>query len=120
MNRVRHTLENNPAFLQKALGSLERYFFLLAFAAYVNQVIPASSEMPFSRWIMTRGEVWNMLDGLRRRGPYLFLFRPVEDLSAFATSHSQLATSQPGGELEHVVIRVGRGVAREMTMCISR
>ena len=105
MNRVRHTVMNEPSCLEKASGSLERYFFLLAFCAYVNEVVPQDRPTSFSQWIMSRGEIWNMLEMLRRKGENLFLFRPVEDLSAFSVSSSHLALNN-GSELEHVVIRV--------------
>jgi hypothetical protein len=88
--------------LDKALGSLERYFFLLSFCAYVNESHVHDFKEPFSRWIVARGEIWNMLEGLRQKGASLFLFRPVEDLSAF----SKTGTTGIPNELENAVIRV--------------
>jgi hypothetical protein len=123
---VKYSTTGDVACLTKAMGCLERYFFLLAFCAYVNEwqsphesvnslnevieVKPAS----FREWLSARTEIWRMLETLRHRGPRLFLFRPVEDLSVFAreSSESKVPLTAWGenipvpSELEKFVIKV--------------
>jgi hypothetical protein len=80
INRVRHTIDNTGSHLERAHGFLERYFFLLCFAAYANETLSPSSELlpeAFSQWMINRPEIGNMLSGFRKRGPDLLLFRPV-------------------------------------------
>jgi hypothetical protein len=112
MNRVRHTVNNDFFYLEKALGFLERYFFLLSFTSYVNSTfLPTmkssdtadSDVISFGDWLDARPEVWNMMENLRKKGPQLFLFRPVEDLSMFS---SVVRSGMGVNELEDVVIRV--------------
>ena len=97
--------------LQKALGMLERYFFLLCFAAYLRDqdgsVLNANSShteldlgnhvvtevadqadqegrerQTFALWLKQRPEIQNMLELFRNKTkPSLLLFRPVEDFS---------------------------------------
>lgn len=91
MNRIRQTTvssnqqeydPNNNEYLAKALAGLERYFFLLIFTAYINESQDTRFTMRFSDWVKGRSEIWSMMQKLRRKGPQLYLFRPVEDLSA--------------------------------------
>jgi len=91
MNRIRQTTvssnqqeydPNSNEYLAKALAGLERYFFLLIFTAYINESPDTSFAMRFSDWVKARSEIWSMMQKLRRKGPQLYLFRPVEDLSA--------------------------------------
>jgi hypothetical protein len=63
-----------------ALIGLERYFSLLCFAAYINESADTTFEETFSSWLRQRTEIWSMLQGMRRKGPRLYLFRPVDDL----------------------------------------
>lgn len=66
--------------MSKALSGLQRYFFLLCFTAYVNESPNTKFENRFSSWVRSRTEVWAMLQNMRRKGPRLYFFRPVEDL----------------------------------------
>ncbi|GAA5805134.1 inositol hexakisphosphate-domain-containing protein [Helicostylum pulchrum] len=85
-NRIRQTTQTSSTgydennYLGKALGGLQRYFFLLCFTAYVNESPNTKFEMRFSNWVRNRTEVWAMLKNMRRKGPRLYMFRPVEDL----------------------------------------
>lgn len=85
-NRIRQTTQTSSAdydennYLNKALGGLQRYFFLLCFTAYVNESPNTKFEKRFSSWVRARTEVWAMLQNMRRKGPRLYMFRPVEDL----------------------------------------
>lgn len=121
-HRVTYSTTGEIASLSKALGCLERYFFLLAFCAYVNEwtteftgsTVTFSSAGSFREWLLSRAEIWRMLENLRRRGPRLFLFRPVEDLSIFAENEKSGSLSGWGvqsgmpvaSELEKFVIKV--------------
>ncbi|GAN09242.1 metal ion binding oxidoreductase [Mucor ambiguus] len=85
-NRIRQTTQTSSAdydesnYLSKALNGLQRYFFLLCFTAYVNESPNTKFENRFSSWVRSRTEVWAMLQNMRRKGPRLYFFRPVEDL----------------------------------------
>ena len=46
--RVRYTISGDTSLLTKAAGFLERYFFLLAFASYVEE---AQDQILFSEWL---------------------------------------------------------------------
>lgn len=85
-NRIHQTTQTSSAdydennYLSKALGGLQRYFFLLCFTAYVNESPNTKFETRFSSWVRARTEIWAMLQNMRRKGPRLYFFRPVEDL----------------------------------------
>jgi hypothetical protein len=85
-NRIRQTTQtfsadyNENNYLSKALAGLQRYFFLLCFTAYVNESPNTKFETRFSSWVRARTEIWAMLQNMRRKGPRLYFFRPVEDL----------------------------------------
>jgi hypothetical protein len=85
-NRIRQTTQTSSAdynesnYLGKALAGLQRYFFLLCFTAYVNESPNTKFETRFSSWVRARTEIWAMLKNMRRKGPRLYFFRPVEDL----------------------------------------
>lgn len=87
MNRVRQTKQSasdNDTFLSKALSGLQRYFFLLAFTSYINESADTRFETRFSSWVKARTEIWTMLQHIRRKGPQLYLFRPVDDLRSLS------------------------------------
>lgn len=85
LHRVKYSTTGDIACLSKAMGCLERYFFLLAFSAYVNEweepsehkagvdggeplAVPGTHES-FREWLSNRTEIWRMLETLRIRGP---------------------------------------------------
>lgn len=92
-NRIRQTGETSPSdydkntYLSKALAGLQRYFFLLCFTAYVNESPNTRFETRFSSWVRARTEIWAMLQNMRRKGPRLYFFRPVEDLHQLIHPH---------------------------------
>ena len=92
MHRVSYSNTDDPAFLEKALNCLERYFFLLAFTAYCNESFTQSPDAPlhqnFSEWLQNRPEIWSSLEHLRRKGPRLTVFRPVDDLTVLGAPDS--------------------------------
>ncbi|KAG0177898.1 hypothetical protein DFQ29_004184 [Apophysomyces sp. BC1021] len=48
--------------------------------AYINESPDTRFETRFSFWVKERSEIWNQLLHIRRKGPQLYLFRPVDDL----------------------------------------
>ncbi|KAJ3086244.1 hypothetical protein HK102_013370 [Quaeritorhiza haematococci] len=84
--RVQYSSSGDLAALEKALGCLERYFFLLAFASYVNEHLSSGFNMTFRDWIRSRSEIYRMLEHMRRKGPRLYMFRPIEDLTVLSDS----------------------------------
>ncbi|GAA5911266.1 hypothetical protein JCM6882_004080 [Rhodosporidiobolus microsporus] len=84
-----------------ALAALERYFFLVAFAAFVEDSPPTSTNgsnaqpvLTFSAWLKRRTEIAKMISRLRKTGREaaasasstegFYVFSPVHDLSAIA------------------------------------
>lgn len=68
----------------RALGALERYFFLVAFSAFVAES-DGSFSTSFSRWLETRSEIGRMIARMRKDGKgHFYVFAPVQDLSAIA------------------------------------
>ncbi|KAJ3409888.1 hypothetical protein HDV05_004169 [Chytridiales sp. JEL 0842] len=115
LHRVRYSNTGDMASLEKAIGCLERYFFLLAFSSYVTETIDLKFDIQFSEWLRSRIEIWRMLSNLRREGPRLDLFRPVDDLSVFSEDAPSMsgwsrAPSRPiANELEKFVIKGRQG-----------
>lgn len=119
---------NENSYLSKALNGLQRYFFLLCFTAYVNESPNTKFEQRFSSWVRARTEVWSMLQNMRRKGPRLYFFRPVEDLHQL-TTHNQkklgsgmfdmVATTDATVEMENVVINVSfpKKENKTITLC---
>ncbi|SGZ32317.1 BQ5605_C040g11854 [Microbotryum silenes-dioicae] len=88
----------------KALAALERYFFLIAFAAFINDAFSTWSSpvaqnvggkssterrigapLKFSMWLKERTEIGKMLARLKKTGQgHFWVFSPIQDLSAIA------------------------------------
>ena len=54
LHRVHYSNTGNIGSLEKALGCLERYFFLLAFCSYVSDNIGNDFASTFSEWLTCR------------------------------------------------------------------
>ncbi|PWN50330.1 hypothetical protein IE53DRAFT_369000 [Violaceomyces palustris] len=67
--------------LEKAVKALEKYFFLVAFASYVNSSKTAVFQHRFSSWLKNRAEIWRGITLIRSKGRLLYFFDPVGDLS---------------------------------------
>ncbi|KAF8322469.1 hypothetical protein DL93DRAFT_2123864 [Clavulina sp. PMI_390] len=66
--------------LLRAGKALEKYYFLLAFASYVEQ--KQTTGESFSQWMKARFEIWNQVVFLRKAT--LSVFAPVADLSTIS------------------------------------
>ncbi|KAJ7613946.1 inositol hexakisphosphate-domain-containing protein [Roridomyces roridus] len=67
--------------LDRAVKAMEKYFFAIAFASFVDSAddIPSS----FSDWLKARTEIWNQIKFLRKSsGSRLNVFAPIHDLLA--------------------------------------
>jgi hypothetical protein len=74
-------------FLDKAVKALEKYFFMIVFASYVETQAEDNFKQSFSEWLKARTEIWNQITFLRRsHGSRLNVFAPVNDLSALSKS----------------------------------
>ncbi|PPQ89339.1 hypothetical protein CVT25_003176 [Psilocybe cyanescens] len=83
-------------FLNKAMRSLEKYFFMIAFASFV-ETSDAHFSQSFSDWLMARTEIWTQIKFLRKQyGSRLNVFAPVNDLSSLSKSSSATRTLLPG------------------------
>ncbi|GJE96251.1 inositol hexakisphosphate-domain-containing protein [Phanerochaete sordida] len=94
MHRIRYSLtssmseEERENFLDKAIKALEKYFFIIAFANYVET--ESGLTQSFSSWLEARTEIWNQIMFLRKtHGSRLNIFQPISDLSALSKSSSE-------------------------------
>ncbi|TFK40212.1 inositol hexakisphosphate-domain-containing protein [Crucibulum laeve] len=87
---------NGEDFLNKAVKALEKYFFMIAFASYVD-TSESDFGQSFSDWLKTRTEIWTQVTFLRKSyGSRLNVFAPVNDLSSLSKSGSQERSLVPG------------------------
>ncbi|KAG2359074.1 inositol hexakisphosphate-domain-containing protein [Suillus spraguei] len=92
--------------LSKALRALEKYFFMITFASYVDSV--EDFEMTFWDWLKARTEIWNQVKFLRKTfGSRLNIFAPVNDLSLLSRSRAE-DKSLVAGQKNDVEIAGGR------------
>ncbi|KAK1923782.1 inositol hexakisphosphate-domain-containing protein [Papiliotrema laurentii] len=79
--------KTRQAVLQRAVRSLEQYFDLIVFAAYLEEEEAGDSGVTFSQWLKSRPEIWNQIKILRRQGGNrLLAFAPANDLSVISRS----------------------------------
>ncbi|KAK4050677.1 hypothetical protein OIV83_003403 [Microbotryomycetes sp. JL201] len=72
----------------RALGALERYFFLVAFSSFVAES-DSTFSTSFSTWLESRVEIGRMIARMRKEGKgHFYIFAPVQDLSAIAKSEA--------------------------------
>ncbi|KAF8825263.1 hypothetical protein HHX47_DHR7000589 [Lentinula edodes] len=91
MHRIKYALttmetEKGEAIIKRAGKAIEKYFFIIAFASFVESSSSDFSQS-FSEWLMVRTEIWNQVKFLRKStGSVLNVFAPVSDLSALSRS----------------------------------
>ncbi|KJA26349.1 hypothetical protein HYPSUDRAFT_36651 [Hypholoma sublateritium FD-334 SS-4] len=87
-------------FLNKATKSLEKYFFMIAFASFVEHSDQNFSQS-FSDWLSARTEIWTQIKFLRKQyGSVLNVFAPVNDLSSLSKSSFSSRSLLPGKKNE--------------------
>ncbi|KAI0768012.1 inositol hexakisphosphate-domain-containing protein [Trametes elegans] len=101
INRIRYSLttaaEDNERFifLNKAVKALEKYFFAIAFANYVE--MQDDFKQTFADWLKPRTEIWTQVMFLRKsHGSKLNVFAPVNDLSALSRTGAADRALLPG------------------------
>ncbi|KIO26335.1 hypothetical protein M407DRAFT_24420 [Tulasnella calospora MUT 4182] len=129
IHRIRYAVTNmddktRPTHLAKAAKALEKYFFMIAFASFVED--QKTWDSTFSEWTRARVEIWNQVKYLRQSSG-LKVFAPVSDLSAIskveAAKKHEVAVG--GGQVlgdewtEHVVKNRSGIVLREGTLLKS-
>ncbi|KAG8213255.1 inositol hexakisphosphate-domain-containing protein [Butyriboletus roseoflavus] len=113
VHRVRYSLTTpdddgtkREDILVKAGRSLEKYFFMIAFASYVDSVLDFTQT--FSDWLKARTEIWNQVMFLRKsRGSRLNVFAPTHDLSLLSRSGA-VDKSLVAGQKNNVEIAGGQ------------
>ncbi|KAJ7707320.1 inositol hexakisphosphate-domain-containing protein [Mycena rosella] len=81
--------------LDKAAKALEKYFFVIAFASYVDGTDDFSQS--FSDWLKARTEIWNQIKFLRKSyGSRLNVFAPINDLSSLSKTNWEDRALVPG------------------------
>ena len=76
--------EQADAHLKRAFKLLEVYYFLVAFADYVNASRTAVFRHRFVDWLKARPEISQAIQRIRTMRRHLYLFDPVTDLSALS------------------------------------
>ncbi|KAK0446168.1 inositol hexakisphosphate-domain-containing protein [Armillaria borealis] len=100
VHRIKYSLismeeEKGEILLEKSRRALEKYFFIIAFASYVDSSEDFSQS--FSNWLKTRIEIWNQVMFLRKSiGTRLNVFAPINDLSSLSRSGSAGRALVPG------------------------
>ena len=115
----RYSISGDQIHLDKAVGFLERYLFMLAMCSYLQEGLASSEFRPngatFEEWMKGKPDVYNFLTRLRTTTPPLSLFRPCEDLSVFSTKAGSALSAwgpnaiQPAAELDKFVIKARIG-----------
>ncbi|KAG8953141.1 hypothetical protein FRC04_003089 [Tulasnella sp. 424] len=129
VHRIRYAVANmddrtRTMHLAKASKALEKYFFMIAFASFVEG--QTTWDSTFSDWMRARVEIWNQVKYLRQSSG-LKVFAPVSDLSAIskveAAKKHEMAVggAQVLGDewTEHVVKNRSGIVLREGTLLKS-
>ena len=94
----------------KALTGLQRYFFLLCFTAYISETPREENfEKRFSTWVKERSEIWQMLEHMKRKGPQLYQFRPVDDLRELS-----FGGNNNNNNNNNVIMSPGKGIQMDM------
>ncbi|KAF9260086.1 hypothetical protein L218DRAFT_1079604 [Marasmius fiardii PR-910] len=99
--RLRYSLttmeeKKGQTFFERAGKALEKYFFVIAFASYVEDSNDFSQS--FCDWLKTRTEIWNQVKFLRKSiyGHRLSVFAPANDLSLLSRRGSEGRALVPG------------------------
>ncbi|KAJ1307486.1 hypothetical protein OPQ81_001585 [Rhizoctonia solani] len=99
--------KGRSAHIQKAKRAMEKYYFTIAFAGYVEE--SENFNESFQEWMEARTEIWNQVGFMRKAGLRLNVFAPVADLSAISKGESVQAPQVAGGRVlgdewtDHVV-----------------
>ncbi|KAI0264344.1 inositol hexakisphosphate-domain-containing protein [Gloeopeniophorella convolvens] len=115
IHRIKYSLSsleksNGDTVLQKAAKALEKYFFTIAFASFVEAQQDFSQT--FSAWLRARTEIYNQVLFLRKSyGSRLNVFSPVNDLSSLSKSGYQRSTVR--GQKNDVAIAGGQVLGDE-------
>ncbi|OCH86618.1 hypothetical protein OBBRIDRAFT_890367 [Obba rivulosa] len=105
-------------FLNKAVQALEKYFFLIAFANYVNT--QDDFKQSFSEWLKARTEIWNQVTFLRKSfGSRLNVFAPINDLSSLSKTGPQ-SRALVAGQQNDVAISGGQILGDEYSDHVVR
>ncbi|KAJ7757743.1 inositol hexakisphosphate-domain-containing protein [Mycena maculata] len=100
INRLKYSLTSmdeakGEDFLDKAVKALEKYFFVIAFASFVEAAEDFSQS--FSDWLKARTEIWNQIKFLRKsHGSRLNVFAPINDLSSLSKTNWEDRALVPG------------------------
>lgn len=131
MNRVRYSNVADHSSLEKALGCLERYLYMITFCAYIKENSGSSFFSTFSSWLSDRPGAWSsfglglssaranlpdpeilrMLEKIRKKGPRLSIFRPVDDLSVLSEGVGRI-TALGRGPSKPVVTELDKHVIK--------
>ncbi|KAN0134590.1 Inositol hexakisphosphate domain containing protein [Lactarius tabidus] len=108
VHRIKYSLsslEESTVNVLRAAKALEKYFFTIAFASFVEAQHDFSQS--FSDWLKARTEIYNQVLFLRKSyGTRLSIFSPVNDLSSL--SKSGLRRSLVRGQTNDVAISGGQ------------
>lgn len=74
--------KEKPELYRRGLKALERYFFLVAFASFIEQSQDIKNAQ-FGQWAKSRDEIYNMVKRMRTASD-LRMYSPAQDLSVIS------------------------------------
>ncbi|CAK5269481.1 unnamed protein product [Mycena citricolor] len=113
VHRLRHALRSGGEgqevdSLGKAGRALEKYFFLIAFAAFLEEQ-PDDLGGSFGDWVKGRIEISNQIKFLRKStDSKLNVFAPINDLSVLSKRHGELDRAMVPGRKNDLAISGGQ------------
>ncbi|EKM78648.1 hypothetical protein AGABI1DRAFT_100687 [Agaricus bisporus var. burnettii JB137-S8] len=106
--------EQGEIFLNKAAKALEKYFFMIVFASFI-EASDKDFTQSFLDWITARTEIGNQVRFLRKTyGSKLHVFAPINDLSSLSKSGSA-SRSHVAGKKNDMAIAGGQILGDEYT-----
>ncbi|KAI0255159.1 inositol hexakisphosphate-domain-containing protein [Lactifluus subvellereus] len=115
VHRIKYSLSSldessRDVLLKRAGKALEKYFFTIAFASFVEA--QQNFSQTFSAWLKARTEIYNQVLFLRKsHGTRLSIFSPVNDLSSLSKSGPQRSLIR--GQTNDVAISGGQVLGDE-------
>ena len=97
--RIRYARGGVPAdeHLKRAVKSLEVYYFLVAFASYVEASRTGMFQHRFADWLREHAEIWHGIVGIRSMRRHLYLFDPVVSVGVLVGDTSANASEPRDG-----------------------
>ena len=115
-HRLKHSVSGDESVLKRAVGCLERYLAVFALCSYLQETHEGKTNAVFSDWLISKPDVFNLLNRLSDTTASLSLFQPCDNISIFSSDIQARGltawgphTDQPASELDKYVIKARKG-----------